>query len=134
MKNFFRRINPIRLIETPIKRRLVRYAFDILTNWVKNRVKYHPLQNYIVRLLRRIKPIVKMYISTENRSEVLRNYWQDEKVGIINDQVVMLQALSEAEIGDKELANIVKETVAKLEAWKVKRLQARGQLKTLKRR
>lgn len=124
MKDFLRSINPIRLIETPIKRRLVRYAFDILTNWVKNRVKYHPLQNYIVRILRRIKPIVKMYISTDNRSEVLRNYWEDEKVGIINDQVVMLQALSEAEIRDHELATIVNETIAKLEAWKVSKLQA----------
>lgn len=125
MKRILRKINPLQFIELPIKRRIVRYAIGVLKNWVRRRVTYHPLQNYLVRLLKRVEVLVPLYIASDNRSEVFRNYWQSDRVGIINDQVAMLQALAEAEIRDAELAQIINETVSKLEAWKVKRLQVR---------
>lgn len=123
MKKILRKINPLPLLELPIKRRIVKYAIGVLKNWVRKRITYHPLQNYLVRLLKRVEVLVPLYIASDNRSEVFRNYWQNDRVGIINDQVAMLQALAEAEIKDAELAQIINEAVSKLEAWKVKRLK-----------
>lgn len=123
MKRILRKINPLPLLELPIKRRIVKYAIGVLKNWVRKRITYHPLQNYLVRLLKRVEVLVPLYIASDNRSEVFRNYWQNDRVGIINDQVAMLQALAEAEIKDAELAQIINEAVSKLEAWKVKRIK-----------
>jgi hypothetical protein len=123
IKGILNKINPIRWFEAPIKRQLVSYAIKIAKNWVRGRIHYHPLQNYIIRLLRRIEDLAPRLISGEDRRDLFKDYWQSDKVGIINDQTAMLAAIAEAEISDKELANIVKETIAKLEAWKAKRLE-----------
>lgn len=123
IKEILSKINPIKWFEAPIKRQLVSYGIKIAKNWVRGRIHYHPLQNYIIRLLRRIEDLIPRLISGEDRRDLFRAYWQSDKVGIINDQTSMLASIAEAEISDKELAEIVKETIAKLEAWKAKRLE-----------
>lgn len=120
--NIIEKINPVNWFKKPLKRKVISTVIGIIKKWVRDKVSYQPLNDYIITILRRIEDIIPAVVRGEDRREVMQRYWESHKTEIITEQARMLKSIADAEVKDKELVQIIKRTIQDLDKWKSKRI------------